>query len=96
MGKKKGYYFDAEEEIPQKILDFLAFVLEKYASLREICVIGNKSCEEEAQNIKETRKLAKKIKKGDMKYLDVDYIMEHMSEIEEEMRSNNEFMRLYD
>ena len=60
MGKGYNCY---DDEIPQKILDFLAFVLEQYASLREICVIGNKSCEEEAQNIKETRKLAKKIKK---------------------------------
>ena len=90
----KGYNC-YDDEIPQKILDFLAFVLEKYAGLREICVIGNKTSEEEARNIKETRKLAKKIRKGDLKYLDVDYIMMHMNEIEEEMRSNNEFMRMY-
>lgn len=94
MGKKNEYDYE-DYDISKQSLEFIAYVIEQFTDLREICLIGQNTVEEEAKAIKEARKMAKKIRKGNLKYLDLDFLQEHAGEIEREMRSDGTFMSRY-
>lgn len=93
MGKNKK---DSYDGIPREIVHYIAFVLDEYANFREICIIGDKSAEEEAKEIENTRKLAEKLRKGKTKYLDANFIMgDYLKTIESEMKNNQKFIKYY-
>lgn len=94
MGKKNEYDYE-DYDISKQMLEFIAYVIEQFTDLREICLIGQNTVEEEAKAIKEARKMAKKIRKGNLKYLDLDFLQEHSADIEREMRTDSAFMSRY-